>query len=52
MAISTPNPFHPVAHAFQHRSQPVPLIALNLNDPVPDRPARATALLERGGKLH
>src|SRR5438552_1596639 len=39
---SAPDPLHPEAHAFQHRSQPVTLIALNLDDPILDRPARAT----------
>src|SRR5207237_1373914 len=33
------------------RRQPVTLVALNLDPPLPDRPARATPLLERGGKF-
>src|SRR5206468_3777223 len=50
-AESAANSLHSVAHACQHRSQPVTLIALYFNRPVADRPARATALLERGGEF-
>src|SRR5262245_31619203 len=48
---SAPDPLHPVAHALQHRSQPVPLVALNLDDAILDRPARATAILQVRGEL-
>jgi hypothetical protein len=49
--ISASHPLHPVAHAFQHRNQPVTLIALNLDHATLDRPAGATAILELRGQF-
>src|SRR5262249_25075391 len=48
---SAPPPLPLVAHPFQHGSQSVTLIALNLNHAVLDRPAGATAILELRGQF-
>src|SRR6516162_405225 len=48
---SAPDPLDPVAHAFQHGSQSVTLIALNLDHAILDRPAGATAILELRGQF-
>src|SRR6516165_11986089 len=48
---SASHPLHLVAHAFQHGSQSITLIALNLNHAVLDRPAGATAILELRGQI-
>src|SRR5262249_48853998 len=48
---SAPDPLHPVAHALQHRSQSVTLVALNLDHAALDRSAGATPILELRGQI-